>query len=85
MKQININDKKQYPYKLNNPKTILKYPGLISNNVNENDYPYVLSLISEILAEKGINSNIYKDNQGIDKLDEASLQYLFSGLTEKKI
>ena len=84
MNQININEQKQYPYKFNNPKKILKYPGLISNEIKDNDYPYLLSLISEVLGEKGINASVYKDNEGIDQLDGAFLQYLFSGLTEKK-
>jgi hypothetical protein len=84
MKKININDKKNHPEKLINPKKILNYPGLINNSSNKEDYNFILSLIYKTLKEKGINTAIYKENQGSEKLDGASLQYLFSGLTEKK-
>jgi len=43
-----------------------------------------LSLISNILEEKGINVNIYKENESNNKIDGANLQYLFNGFTEKK-
>ena len=36
------------------------------------------------MEDKGIYVNIYELKQGFEKLDGASLQYLFSGLTEKK-
>ena len=85
MKQINIKEEKNKFYNANN---ILKYPGLISIDFNKKDYNddyiFILSLISKILEEKGINVSIYKEKEGIDKLDGASLQYLFNGFTEKK-
>ena len=84
MKHININKKINYPSIFHDHKIILKYPGLISNTILDEDYIFILSLIAQILEEKGINVSIYKKNQGMDKLDGASLQYLFSGLTEKK-
>jgi hypothetical protein len=84
MKQININDKINKPNSFHDIKTTLQYPGLISETAFPQDYIFILSLIGKILEDKGIDVNIYKENQGFDKLDGASLQYLFSGLTEKK-
>ena len=88
MKKINNNDKKNHPEYFKNPKKIIKYPGLISNSSNKDDikddHYFILSLIYKILKQKGISTSIYKENKGIEKLDGASLQYLFSGLTEKK-
>ena len=84
MKLININKKNNHPSIFYDHKIISKYPGLIANNALHEDYIFILSLIAKILEEKGINISIYKEKQGMDKLDGASLQYLFSGLTEKK-
>ena len=84
IKQININEKINKPNSFHDIKTTLKYPGLISDIPLPEDYIFILSLIGKILEDKGIDVNIYKEKQGFDKLDGASLQYLFSGLTEKK-
>ena len=84
MKKININEKKNHPEKLVNPKKILKYPGLISDTCNKENNNFILSLIYKILKEKGINTLIYNKKEEMDKMDGVSLQYLFSGLTEKK-
>ena len=83
MNNINNKEKKYYPDKFIEPKQILNKPGLICGNSQKEDNIFILSLISIILEEKNINSCIYKDNQMMNKLDGASLQYLFGGLTEK--
>ena len=82
--KINIYEKKNYPDKTIEKKQILKSPGLLSDNFQKEDNIFILSLISQILGEKGINVNIYKDEKNTNKLDGASCQYLFGGLTEKK-
>ena len=87
MKEININEKRENRDKIPNPKKILKYPWLISDNPFKEDYKFILSLFYKILKEKEINTLIYdkiKENQGTEELVSASLHYLFSGLTEKK-
>ena len=73
-----------YPYKFHDSKVVLKYPGLISSKFGENEKIFVLSLIKDILEEKGINVSIYKKSEDMNNLDGASLQYLFNGFTEKK-
>ena len=85
IKQINIKEQKKYPNKFIKTKEILKMPGLLSkaNNKKNEDEKFILSLISNILEEKGINCCIPIESSG--NLDSgASLQYLFAGLTEKK-
>lgn len=82
--KINTYEKKNYPDKTIEKKQILKSPGLLSDNFQKEDNIFILSLISQILGEKGINVNIYKDEKNTNKLDGASCQYLFGGLTEKK-
>ena len=84
MNKINIIEKKNCPQKLISPKTVMQYPGLISKKFEKKDQIFTLSLISNILEEKGINVNIYKENESNNKIDGANLQYLFNGFTEKK-
>ena len=84
IKKINLMEKVNYPDKFYDSKNIIKYPGLISPKFGEDEQLFILSLISKILSEKGINVTIYKKNQGENNLDGACLQYLFNGFTEKK-
>ena len=95
MNKINIEEQKKHPHKFYDPKLILQKPGLLTqasqNETEEKDEKekkeeeiFVLSIISKILEEKGINAGIYKKNQNKSELNGASLQYLFGGLTEKK-
>ena len=84
IKQINDQEKSFYPYKFHDSKVILKYPGLISSKFNDEDKLFILSLISDVLEEKGISVSIYKKGELSNNLDGASLQYLFNGFTEKK-
>ena len=57
---------------------------VISKSFGKDDQIFTLSLISDILEEKGINVNIYKESDSNGKIDGATLQYLFNGLSEKK-
>ena len=99
MNQINSVEKKNEPKKFYNPEEILEYPGLISNKLDKNDKKdnkhkkdkkdkkdniFILGLMSKIMTQKGINVALYKNNMSGNKLDGASLQYLFNGFTEKK-
>ena len=91
MNKINSIEKKSNPEKIFNSKKKLKYPGLISSKFNKSGKYFILSMISDVLEEKGINVTIYNDNiklnnndKNNNKLNGASLQYLFNGLTEKK-
>ena len=84
MNKINLIERKKCPQKLISPKKAMKYPGLVSKSFGKDDQIFTLSLISDILEEKGINVNIYKESDSNDKIDGATLQYLFNGFTEKK-
>ena len=84
IKQINDQEKLIYPYKFHDSKVILKYPGLISSKFDDEQKLFILSLISDVLEEKGISVSIYKKGELPNNLDGASLQYLFNGFTEKK-
>ena len=96
MNQINSVEKKNEPNKFYNPEKLLEYPGLISNKLDKNDKKdnkhkkvkkdniFILGLMSKIMTQKGINVALYKNNMSGNKLDGASLQYLFNGFTEKK-
>ena len=84
MNKINIAEKKLCPKKFHNPKKVLKLPGLISSKFEKNEQVFVLSMLSDVLEEKGINTSIYKDNVDNKNIDGATLQYLFNGFTEKK-
>ena len=87
MKNYNLNKKEKDPKKFINSQEIIKNPGLLSNE-NENDMDFILSLLAEILRDKNIDIGIYKNNKEEEdnkgKLYEASLQYLFCGLFDKK-
>ena len=84
MKKINVIEQMKYPFKFHDSKEKSKYPGLISSQFGENEKIFILSLIKNILEEKGINVSIYKKAEDMDNLDGACLQYLFNGFTEKK-
>ena len=84
MKKINKNEKIKNPNKFHDFKEIIKYPGLISSKYDEDVQLFILSLIADVLSQKGIKVTIYKKNEGMNNLNSASLQYLFNGFTEKK-
>ena len=83
--KLNTIEKANEPGKFLDSDSILKYPGLISDDeFGEKEKLYILALISKVLSEKGINVGIYKDKNSEQNLDGATLQYLFNGFTEKK-
>ena len=84
MNEQNIIEKKNEPDKFLDCDSILKYPGLISDDFGEKEKLFILALISKVLSEKGINVGIYTDKKNNQNLDGATLQYLFNGFTEKK-
>ena len=84
MNQLNLIEKANEPNKFLDCDSILKYPGLISDEFTEKDKLFILALISKVLSEKGINVGIYKENNSGYNIDGVSLQYLFNGFTEKK-
>ena len=77
--------------KSNNPELFiniantLSHPGLLeSQNPTNEDYKYILSLIGKILENNGITVGIYKYYDIKDRIDLASIQFIFSGLINKK-
>ena len=85
MNELHQIEKANEPGKFLDCDSILKYPGLISDDeFGEKEKLYILALISKVLSEKGINVGIYKDKNSEQNLDGATLQYLFNGFTEKK-
>ena len=60
--KLNTIEKANEPGKFLDSDSILKYPGLISDDeFGEKEKLYILALISKVLSEKGINVGIYKD------------------------
>ena len=84
IKKINIQEKQIFPGKFLDSKAILKYPGLISYSFSEKEKLFILSLLSIILEEKGINVTLCKNSDDSSDINNAFLQYLFNGFTEKK-
>jgi hypothetical protein len=80
LKQYNL-----YPQKFLNIFEILSSPGLLPNNQpSSNDYKYILCLIGKILYNYGIIVGIYKESNIKDRIDLSSIQFIFSGLINKK-
>ena len=79
--------KKQKFYKnlFINIAQVLNSPGFLSgqNSIND-DYRYILCLIGKILENHGIIVGIYKENNMKDRIDLSAIQFIFSGLINKK-
>ena len=89
MKSNNLKNKEKAPNKILDSKEIIKKPGLLlEKNEDKNDLDFILSLLAEILRDKKMDIEIYKnynkEDDNKEKLYEASLQYLFCGLFDKK-
>ena len=85
VKQEILLEKQNQPNNFINIESILSSPGLLSStNPSTNDYKYILCLIGKILKNKNIEVGIYKDNQEKDRIDLSSIQFIFSGLINKK-
>ena len=80
-----ISNKKATPNKFIDIEKTLSSPGLLSqNNPSSNDYKYILCLIGKILKNKDIEVGIYNNAGDKDRIDLASIQFIFSGLINKK-
>ena len=80
-----LREKKANPDRFINIETTLSSPGLLSSNLpSKNDYKYILCLIGKILKNNGIEVGIYKQCKDKDRIDLASIQFIFSGLITKK-
>ena len=85
IKQEIIKEKQSHPNRFIDIENTLSSPGLLSsNNPTSSDYKYLLCLIGKILSNKKIEVGIYKDKQDKDRIDLTSIQFIFSGLINKK-
>ncbi len=85
MKRQIIKEKQMHPEKFINIPITLSIPGLLSNiEPSIGDYYYILCLLGKILENNGIVVGIYKNNYTKDRVDLSGIQFLFSGLINKK-
>ena len=85
MKKLILKEKQIHPENFINISMILSSPGLLSNvQPSISDYNYILCLIGKILENNGIIVGIYKQNYNKDRVDLSCIQFLFSGLINKK-
>ena len=85
MKKQILKEKQFHPEKFLKISMILSSPGLLSNVVpTYNDYNYILCLIGKILENNGIIVGIYKQNNNKDRVDLSAIQFIFSGLINRK-
>ena len=85
LKHTIISNKKAFPNNFIDIEKTLSIPGLLSlNKPSPNDYKYILCLIGKILKNKDIEVGIYKNSRDKDRIDLASIQFIFSGLINKK-
>ena len=77
--------KNQNSNKFINIAQVLSSPGFLNgqHSINE-DYKYILCLIGKILQNNGIIVGIYKKNNKKDRIDLSAIQFIFSGLINKK-
>ena len=74
-----------YPNKFVNITITLSNPGLLNNTApSKEDYKYILCLIGKILENNGIKVGILKENIIKDRIDLSAIQFIFSGLINKK-
>jgi hypothetical protein len=63
----------------------LSHPGLLSNKQPSNaDYKYLLCLIGKILENNKVTVGIYKNYNEKDRVELSTVQFIFSGLINKK-
>ena len=85
MKKEILKQSQLHPEKFVNIVTTLSSPGLLSNNIPSNeDYKYILCLIGKILENNGIIVGIYREYNKKDRIDLSAIQFIFSGLINKK-
>ena len=85
MKHSIILEKQKNPEYFIDIQETLSSPGLLSqNNPSNNDYKYIICLIGKILENQGIEVGIYKKGKYKERIDLSSIQFIFSGLINKK-
>ena len=85
MKQQILKQKSNHPDMFINIINTLATPGLLTDvQPSDEDYKYILCLIGKILENNGITVGIYKENNIKDRIDLAAIQFIFSGLINKK-
>ena len=85
MKYDILKEQQKHPEKFINIESTLSNPGLLSDiQPSDNDYNYTLCLIAKILQNNGIIVGIYKDYNKKDRIDLSAIQFIFSGLINKK-
>ena len=85
MKKQILQQKSTHPDMFINIGNTLSTPGLLTNDqASDEDYKYILCLIGKILENNGITVGIYKENNIKDRIDLAAIQFIFSGLINKK-
>ena len=87
MKQQILDQKSKTPDIFIDMANTLSTPGLLTDTQpKDEDYKYILCLIGKILENNGITVGIYKDSNIIikDRIDLATIQFIFSGLISKK-
>ena len=85
MKYFIIAQQNAHPEYFINIEETLSSPGLLYQNFPSNmDYQYILSLIGKILVNKGIKVGIYKQGYNINRIDLSAVQFIFSGLINRK-
>ena len=77
--------KSAHPELFVNISEVLSSPGLLSNQEpSDADYKYLLCLIGKILENNQITVGIYKENNIKDRVELSAIQFIFSGLINKK-
>ena len=85
MKHLIVTQKKSNPDYFIDINETLSSPGLLSQkNPSDNDYKYILCLLGKILENQGIEVGIYKSGFNKDRIDLSAIQFIFSGLINKK-
>ena len=85
IKHLIVFDKQKNPEYFINIEETLSSPGLLSKKEpSNNDYKYILCLLGKILENQGIEVGIYKDKHNSDRIDLSAIQFIFSGLINRK-
>ena len=85
MKQQILKHKSTHPDMFIDIVKTLSTPGLlVDDKPSDEDYKYILCLIGKIIENNDITVGIYKQNIIKDRIDLCAIQFIFSGLINKK-
>ena len=85
MKYIISFHKQMHPEYFINIDETLASPGLLYQNYpNPIDHKYIICLLGKILKNKNIHVGIYNQGYNIDRINLSAVQFIFSGLINKK-